>query len=159
MRRLDRWLFVVLIVAALLAGVNTLAAAGGWLTAWRAFDDFGISLTRVTVSQDQSAIDVGLRLSNGSPSRIEIVQVTVALGLDGRTFSGGQQSPSSLAIPPGGRQEMIITNPVYGIDRQFLASHLERASYEWEVQGRVLVRVAGVPGTTWVPYAGRMAGP
>lgn len=152
MSRLDRLLIAVVALLALTLGANALTAVGGWVSTWQAYTSLTMGLTDVRLIDGEERIEVGLVLENGSPTPLEILEIEGWVHLNGRYISGARLRSPDLWVPPGERVETRLHAPVYQIERAFLDEQQATGALRWRVDGRVLVRGAGLGEPTWVRY-------
>lgn len=159
MSRSDRILFGLLGAAALLLGVNTLVAAGAWIGIWQAFNDFGLSLTTIHVTDDRTSIDVGFSLRNLSRSDIGVNSITTTVLANGHTVAAGRQDMPGVTLSAGARRDTTVSAEVYQIYRTSLENELRSGRVRWNVSGQVEVTVPGARVTAQVPYSGTLTQP
>lgn len=159
MSRTYRGLLALLALAAVLVGANAAVATGGWVSAWRALNDFGITIADVRLSEDRQDIAVGLMLSNGSASALQIQEVITSVQLNGHRLADGRLASRRLTIAPQTAQVITVSNRLPTGERAAMDDRLARRPLRWDVSGRVRVTIVDVDQRTWVPYSGTLMEP
>lgn len=154
MSRTAGWLLGVLVVAALLVGVNVAAAASGWARVWRGFNDFNLSVTDVRVTSDRAGVNVTVAVSNRAGATIRVLEIDSSVDLNGHTVADGSASPDNLRLAGGQSSALVVPNAVGTLHQSALTAQMATPARQWNISGRVQIEVDDQSSTTtWVPYA------
>lgn len=145
---LQRAALGILLVLALLLGVNLAAAANGFLTAFRTYDELALEMPRFVYSGPEEPVRTELVVTNPSDQEVEVTEIELRLDAGVHRVGGGSIRPEQTLAAD--------TSNTFPIDlRIFDIDYVERRagpSPEWRVSGRIQVELNPKIAPVWIDF-------
>lgn len=153
MSRVDRWLFAILGIAALLIGVNLVAAASGWVGVWQGLSHLDLRATQVVVAPERDSIVVEVTVRNGSERSVRVLLINSEVDLNGHQVALGRTALSDFVVAGDSERSLKVVSDVGPTNRAALDEQLAASATDWQMSGQIQVEIAGLSHTrTTVPY-------
>lgn len=159
MTRAERALIGILVIGALIAGINAIPAVGRWNATWQAYDKFGISLTRIDYTDSSAStgplLRVSFQLVNLSGSTVQVSNLQNQVMLNNHPLAAGGSPESIVSLAPGQRRVVVVDDGFQSPGDSDLVRQ-SAGRRVWYVSGSLQLTTHGQNSSAMMPYSGTM---
>lgn len=140
----------VLILIAIVAGANLVVASGRFNSAYQAYDQLGLTLTRFDFTSPEDPIQTEFVISNPTEERVTVVAVELRVQI-GVHDTGGGESRERATLQRG--ESYTVQVPLRINDKEYVRR--AKKPLDWRVSGRVQVQLNPAIDPVWIPFVVR----
>jgi LEA14-like dessication related protein len=143
----------LLLVLAVVFGINLISSAGQFSTAYEVYDRLGLELEEFRYVNPDEPVTSVLRVTNPPNKEIEIIAIELRLNAGLRRVGGGETRPEQV-LAPNESQSFAVRMAID--DRTYVRDiGLPDEQIDWRVSGRIQVRLAESLDPVWIPFVVR----
>lgn len=140
----------VLILIAILAGANLVVASGRFNSAYQAYDQLGLTLTRFDYVSPDDPIQTEFVISNPTDEQVTVLVVELRVQI-GVHDTGGGEFREVATLRRG--ESYTVTVPLRINDKEYVRR--AKTPLDWRVSGRVQVQLNPAIDPVWIPFVVR----